>query len=123
MTRAAKYSSELCELATNILSTGKSLASICSKLNITRTTLYEWRDTHPEFRDAIELGLQKAQEVWEQMGRDGINGDIKGFGAAPWIFSMKNRFRADYAEEKEHKSTNDSIVEQLLLGKKLDSNG
>ncbi len=123
MTRAAKYTPECSKIALETLSAGKSLASICAKLNITRTTLYEWRESNEDFKEAIELGLQKAQEYWEEIGQSGITGDIKNFGAAPWIFSMKNRFRADYAEEKEHKSTNDSIVEQLLLGKKSDSNG
>ena len=43
---------------------GESLAAVCAELNITRTTLYEWRDTQPDFKDAIERGLQKAQQVW-----------------------------------------------------------
>ena len=109
-----KYTKSMCETALEILSRGKSLAAVCSALNITRPTLYEWRDGNAEFKKAIDIGLQKAQEVWEEIGEDGIKGNYEKFGAAPWIFTMKNRFRDDYTEEKESKTISDTIVEKLI---------
>lgn len=111
-----KYTVEMCEQAEKILSTGKSLAAVCASMNIGRSTLYEWRDNHSEFREAIERGLQKAQAYWEDVGLDGITGEIKSFGAAPWIFTMKNRFRDDYKEDKDS-NKGESAVEKFLLSK------
>jgi hypothetical protein len=108
-----KYKPEMCTIVDQVLSDGESLAAVCAELNITRETLYTWRDTHPEFADALRRGLQKAQRVWEKIGKNGIIGNYEKFNGAPWIFTMKNRFRADYAEEKE-KTEDKSVIEMLI---------
>ena len=104
----------MCIKAEQVLANGESLAAICAELDISRTTLYEWRDTHPEFSDAIDRGLQKSQRLWEKMGQDGIKGNYEKFNAAPWIFTMKNRFRDDYKDDKEVKTANKSVIEMLI---------
>lgn len=109
-----KYRPEMCATAQEILSSGKSLAAVCAALNVCRDTLYEWRDTHPDFAKALKIGLQHAQAYWEQIGEDGITGKYEKFGGAPWMFTMKNRFRDDYKEDKEPKTVADSIVEKLI---------
>ncbi len=112
-----KYRKDYCVKAEEILETGKSLAAVCSSLDIGRSTLYEWRETHPEFREAIDRGLQKCQLYWENIGEEGIKGNYEKFGAAPWIFTMKNRFRADYAEDKENTGDNAvSVLEKIISG-------
>lgn len=108
------YKPEFCATATEILSRGKSLAAVCAALKVTRQSLYNWKDSHPEFRVALDEGMQACQAYWEDMGENGIVGNYEKFSSAPWIFSMKNRFRADYQEDKEPKSVNDTIVEKLL---------
>lgn len=109
------YRPEYCEIAVKVLSDGESLAAVCCELDVCRDTLYEWKDKHPEFAKALQRGLQKAQRVWETIGKDGVTGNIEKFSATPWIFTMKNRFRADYQEDKsESKSVSDSIVEKLI---------
>ncbi len=109
-----KYQKEMCIRAEQVLANGESLAAICAELDISRTTLYEWRDTHIEFKNAIDRGLQKAQRVWEKIGRNGIEGNYEKFNGAPWIFTMKNRFRDDYKEDKEAKPENKSVIEMLI---------
>lgn len=112
-----KYKKDLCKKAFEVLATGESLAAVCDEIGITRQTLYEWKGTHPEFKEAIDLGLQRAQRLWEQMGKEGIQGAYEKFGAAPWIFTMKNRFREDYKEDKEEKKDDDkSVLEKLITG-------
>jgi hypothetical protein len=114
MTRELKYKPDHCAIAEQVLAGGESLAAVCCELDITRTTLYEWRDTYPEFRDAIERGLQRAQREWENIGQKGATGGYEKFGNAAWIFTMKNRFRADYQEQPESKPISDSLVEKIL---------
>jgi hypothetical protein len=113
-----KYKKEMCIKAAEILSSGKSLAAVCAHFNIARSTLYDWRDSHPEFKEAISQGLQKCQAYWEELGHEGVTGGYEKFGATPWIFTMKNRFREDYKEDKEDKNANDdkSVLEKIITG-------
>jgi hypothetical protein len=116
----SKYKEEYCKTATKILAGGESLAGVCAELDICRATLYNWRDAHPEFANALNRGLQKAQREWEKLGRNGISGEIDKFSPSPWIFTMKNRFRDDYKDDKsEGKDTANAFVEKLLM-KQLD---
>ena len=112
-----KYKNEYCKKAEEILAGGRSLAAVCAKLNIARSTLYEWRDNNPEFKQAIDKGLQKCQAYWEELGIDGVTGNYEKFAAAPWIFTMKNRFRDDYTEDKDDKQDNAvSVLEKIITG-------
>jgi transposase-like protein len=113
-----KYKPEFCDIAIKVLADAESLAAVCDEIGVARSTLYLWRDKYEEFGRALDFGKQKSQRKLERIGMQGMVGDIEKFSPTPWIFTMKNRFREDYAEQKEEKSTNDSIVEQLLLGKK-----
>ena len=114
MARPIEYREHFCEIAAKILADGESLAAVCAELEITRPTLSAWRTTYPEFGDAVEIGLLKSQRDWERLGRNGIEGKYEKFGGAPWMFTMKNRFRDDYKEDKEPKTVADSIVEKLI---------
>ena len=110
-----KYNPDMCEKAIEVLANGESLAAVCCELDITRETLRVWRETHTEFGEAIEKGLMKSQRVWERLGQEGIKGYYERFSSAPWIFTMKNRFRDDYKDDsKEQKPTSDSLVEKLI---------
>jgi hypothetical protein len=112
-----KYKPELCSKALEVLKNGESLAAVCCELDITRETLRLWRDEHPEFREAIDRGLQHAQRHWELIGKDGVVGNYEKFNGAPWIFTMKNRFRADYADDKEDKKDDDkTVLEKIITG-------
>lgn len=110
----SNYKPEYCETAVEVLSKGKSLAAVCVACGCCRATLYNWRDSHPEFARAINFGLQHAQARWEDIGEAGIVGELEKFSATPWIFTMKNRFRDDYQEDKEAKSLPESLVERLI---------
>lgn len=111
-----KYDPKFCKIATDILSKGKSLAAVCAELDICRDTLYEWRESKPEFKEALARGLQKCQLYWEEMGIKGTAGKLKGFSAPAFIFTLKNRFREDYAEQKEEKSEATSLLEKIISG-------
>jgi hypothetical protein len=114
----SEYKPEYCATAVKVLSGGESLAAVCAEIGISRKTLYNWRDAHEEFAEALQYGLQVAQRDWESLGRSGIQGDIKNFSASPWIFTMKNRFRDDYKDDKDDsKSPSESVLEQILSGK------
>jgi transposase-like protein len=108
------YNEALCEKTIQILSTGKSIAALAHLLGVCRETIYEWRDKHPEYARALKKGRDACQLYWEDIGQEGIQGDIKNFSATAWMFTMKNRFRDDYKEDKQEKTISESIVEKLI---------
>ncbi len=110
----SKYNQDMCLKAHELLSRGKSLAAICREFKISRKTLYNWMDAHPEFREIIDIGMQAAQARWEDMGEDGVVGNCEKFSAPTWIFTMKNRFREDYAENKDTSNDKKAIIADLL---------
>lgn len=100
-----------------ILGSGKSIARLATNLGVCRDTIYDWRDKHPEFARALKNGKDAAQAYWEDLGHDGICGEIKNFSATAWMFTMKNRFREDYKEEKEEKKDDSvSVLEKIISG-------
>ena len=109
-----KYRPDHCEIAKNILAAGESLAAVCAEIEIARSTLHEWRKTYPEFDEAIEVGLQQCQRVWEKEGREAMFNETKYFSSSPYIFTMKNRFRHDYDFEKQEASPMDELLKQLV---------
>lgn len=115
MTYPTKYKPEYCQIAAQVLAGGESLAAVCAELEISRPTLNTWREMHPEFENAVSIGLAKSQRDWERLGKQGICGEFDKFSASPWIFTMKNRFRDDYAEEKnENNGVPEAVVMQLI---------
>jgi len=110
----SEYKPEYCEIAAKVLAGGESLAAVCAELDICRATLYNWRDAHIEFANALNRGLQKAQRSWEALGRDAIEGNVDRFSAPSWIFTMKNRFREDYKEDRQEKVVPESLVDKLI---------
>lgn len=108
------YNESMCIEAEQLLAAGKSIARVATNLGVCRDTIYDWRDKHPEFARALKCGKDACQSHWEDLGEDGTVGQIKNFSATAWIFTMKNRFREDYKEDKEAKTVNESLVEKLL---------
>jgi len=108
------YNQSMCDEAEQLLAAGKSIARVATNLGVCRDTIYDWRDKHPEFAKALKVGKDASQAKWEDIGQDGVCGDIKNFSATAWMFTMKNRFRDDYKEDKEVKGGSETLVEKLL---------
>ena len=103
--RPSVYTSEMSEIATSIMSQGGSKTEVAAEIGIDRTTLYDWCDPKnesyiPEFSNAIKRGQALAEAWWEKMGRTAAFGGIDKFSAPAWIFTMKNRFRENYADDQ-----------------------
>ncbi len=82
---------------------GKSLAQISAKLNIPRTTMISWGDSHPEFSTALTRAKELEQSWWEDAGQKALTSNK--FNSAVWSKSMSSRFRNEYTEKREHEHT------------------
>lgn len=120
-----KYKPEYCDLVIEKMSEGFSQEACAGFIGVATDTLFEWKNVHPEFSDAIREGLAKSRVMWEQMGNSGAMGKIPNFNAVTWIFNMKNRFkwtdRNDVTTNDEklpaYNNLNDEQLEQVIEAK------
>ena len=98
MGRPSDYKPEFCEELIAHMTKGYSFESFAAVIGVHRDTLYEWVKRHVEFSDAKKRARDAALYWWEKVGEAGLTGQLKGFNAAVWIFSMKNRFK--WTDEK-----------------------
>lgn len=92
--RPTKYEASYCDSLLSHMALGYSFESFAGRIGVHRDTLYEWLKHHPEFSDAKKVGTEKSRLIWEGMGLRAASGNApKGFNAAVYIFTMKNKFK------------------------------
>ena len=62
-----KYDKRACKQAKKVMASGGSKASVAGHLGISSRTLYRWIKTHPEFKEAIEVGESLGSMYYEKM--------------------------------------------------------
>ena len=70
---------------------GASVPEVCAAMGIHKSTFYRWRDSYPEFREAVALGETYAQAWWDTQGRYHLRAEGP-FNTTLWIATMNNRF-------------------------------
>ena len=109
------YKPEFCDMLIKYMAQGFSLEAFCGSINATFSSVYRWLK-HPDygdFRQARKIGESKQREFWEQVGRSGLMGEIKGFNTAVWVFNMKNRYGWNDKRVEDETKEFDSIVIEL----------
>lgn len=89
---------------------GYSTTALAGHLGVSRSTLYDWMDANPEFRDAVKEGMAASAIWWENCLRQNA---IKGEGnATSAIFGLKNRASEDWRDRKDvdHTSSDGSMT-------------
>jgi hypothetical protein len=104
--RPSKYDPKFCDAVVAVGEDGGTLAEMAVACGVNRETINDWIAAHPEFSDAIKLGIQKAQAWWEEKGRIATFGGMPGFNATSYIFHMKNRFKDDWRDRVETEISN-----------------
>ena len=112
--RPTKYRKEMCKKLVDFMAKGFSKEATAAHLDISKETLYDWGKNIPEFSDAIRKGELKSLLFWENIGMDGMTGQIPGFGPSIWVFNMKNRhkWRDQPEEDVTNKQTPVLIINQ-----------
>lgn len=115
-----KYKPEYCELLIKHMKMGKSFQSFPSsiyaydKQMIGMTTLYDWENKYPEFKEAKELAMQEALSYFETRAFaktsgqkiDGIN--AKDIDAYVLMGMLKTRFHKIYGDKVQHDVTDEA---------------
>lgn len=56
-----------------------TISEICEALNISRKSYYEWKDTKPEFRRALEEAEEKRDEAFATLARTSMKKKLEGY--------------------------------------------
>lgn len=97
--RPTKYDKAFCEQAVAFLAHGYSVAALAGELGVSKQTLYNWQDEHPEFFDAVKRGQAKAALWWENVLRTCAT---TGTTSTAAIFGLKNRAPEEWRDRVEH---------------------
>ncbi len=89
--RPSKYERRFCQIVVDEMAKGLSKEAVAGHLRISKQTLYNWAEEHPEFLDAINEGELASLYFWEKLGVMGAAGKVVNFNATAWVFNMKNR--------------------------------
>jgi len=88
--RPTKYKPEYCQKVEDLMYEGASIEEVAWTLRISKQTLYDWKEAHPEFLDAIKTGVENSKGWWKFQGRSNLKD--KDFSSTLWYMNMKNRF-------------------------------
>lgn len=97
--RPTKYDPAWCELVVELGAKGFSRAQIAADLGITRASLANYEQEHPEFLVATTSAHELSMAWFEEAGRRGMF--MKGFNANAWSLQVRNRFRGEYVDENQ----------------------
>jgi len=98
--RPSTYDPAYCEQVIELGRIGKSIEQICYQLRTPIRTLYEWRDRHEEFSQALEEAKTYEQAWWEEQAAAYMveNKESDKLNASLWSRSMAARFPKKYRE-------------------------
>lgn len=100
MSRPTIFKESYCEEVIELMGKGFSDVAICAYWGISRDTYYRWIKEKPEFKEAVEIGQPKYQDLMEQIGFKGMMGEIRGFSSGMWQTLMKAKCKDDYREDR-----------------------
>lgn len=105
--RPTLYDPAYCETVIELGKLGKSTEQICYDLNISIRTIYLWRDTYPEFMQALEEAKAFEQAWWENQAHAYMVETKDGPKLNPtlWSRSMAARFPKKYREQVKQEIT------------------
>lgn len=97
--RPSLYKETYCDEVINHMAEGASLTSFAAEIGVSRETISNWMDAHPEFLVAVKKGKAKCAAWWEKLGRSNA---MTGEGNATLvIFGLKNMAAEDWRDKRE----------------------
>ena len=78
------------DVVRELMAQGYSKEAVAGGLKICKQTFYKWQEKHPAFAEAVRDGETLSWMYWENLGHRAMRGEVPGFNATVWVFSMKN---------------------------------
>ena len=108
--RPSLYDPSYCDKVVELGALGKSTEQIAGTLGFALRTIYLWRDTHPEFMQALEEAKAKELHWWEDQAQAYMleHKDGAKLNASIWSRSMAARFPKKYRESVKQEITGEN---------------
>ena len=105
--RPSGYDPAICKKVVELGKKGKSTEQISAALDTPLRTLYLWRDTHPEFMQALEDAKAYELSWWEDQAHNYMieTKDGPRLNHSLWSRSMAARFPKKYRESVKQEIT------------------
>ena len=110
--RPTKFDPTYCEQVIDHMAEDASLTSFAAEIGVSRSTINEWAQHHPEFSAAVGVAKARCAAWWEKQGRHlAVNG---GGNATLVVFGLKKMSPDDWRERQqvEHDAT-DTFAQAL----------
>jgi len=108
--RPTDYDPAFCDKVVELGALGKSTEQIAGMLGFALRTIYLWRDTYPEFMQALEEAKAKELHWWEDQAQAYMleHKDGAKLNASIWSRSMAARFPKKYRESVKQEITGEN---------------
>lgn len=105
--RPTEYDPKYCKVAYDLLAAGKSILHVAREIGVARSTLYDWKDKHQEFRDTLEVGKDHSEAFWlDEVAQMARNKEVN----APLIKLLMSRmFKWSDKVQTDHISSDKSM--------------
>lgn len=121
--RLTRYSKSMCDKVIELGKQGKTITQMASTLNVSRQAIYEWRDLHPEFAEALAIARTHAQ-AFDESKLDWLTGGEKdanlkeedlarGVNVDALKFKIRHQHREDYTETQILNTNTTVQIQQL----------
>lgn len=110
-----KYKPEFCAMVVEFMGRGLPLNAFPGEIGVCRSTIYNWRDEHPAFAQAIELGrARQCTKLW----KDAVQGlwihkEGPNLNQNLWARIMLNCFPDDWVKPTEETSVSPDDLKAL----------
>lgn len=106
--RPTKYTAASAKALYESLAAGDSVTQFAASQGVSKSTIYLWADTHPEFSDALTRGQEASQAFWEGQLREMMFSREVNAPLVKLYFA--NRFNWTDKAEVDNKSSDGSMT-------------
>lgn len=87
------YKPEYCDELIKYMGEGKSFVSFAGHIGVGKRTIYDWVESHPEFKEAKAVAKAKCEEFYIRLGLDMATGSLEKCNATAYVWLTKNILR------------------------------
>lgn len=99
--RPSLYRAEYCERVIEAAREGKSLTAFAADIGVSRQSITEWCDVHPDFSVAVSRAKSLAASWYEQCARNLAKDGGSSAQATIIVFGLKNMGSDDWRDKHE----------------------
>jgi hypothetical protein len=107
--RPTKYDPAYCDQVVEFMGEGYSLTAFAGEISVSRATINNWMDEHPEFLEATRVGQAKRTKCLEQ----GLLETESGARVSARTLALKNSAPDEWRDKQQVEHTGDAFKGNL----------